>query len=183
MKRKFVAVISMVFLVVLTGCKKKESLYPEEVVDTTPVVTTPVVEENTWKVDTTDNADFVERDLEAEFQARVQENLQTVHFEYNSYVLTAESQELLLKAGKFLEEERSIRIKIEGHTDERGSTDYNLALGEKRAAAVRDYFIRFGIESIRLEITSYGKEKLIQYGCADEDCHYSNRRAQYVVIR
>lgn len=180
MKRKVIAMVAATLFISLVGCKKEVTTMPEEQVDTVVVVDTP---DNTWDVDTTPEVIFEERDLEAEFQARVKENLQTVHFEYNSYTLTPESQELLLKAAKFLQAEARLRVKIEGHTDERGSTDYNLALGEKRAAAVRDYFIRYGIEPIRLEITSYGKEKLLQFGCGSEECHFNNRRAEYVVIR
>ncbi len=181
MKKRVIATLAVTAFLSMVSCKKEVTTMPVETVDTAVVDTTP--KENIWDIDTTDEAIFEEVDLEAQFDSLVKANLQTLHFQYNSYELTSESMERLLVAAKFLSTEKSLRIKIEGHTDERGSTDFNLALGEKRAAAVRDYFTRYGIEPFRIEITSYGKEKLLEYGCATDECHFNNRRAEYVVIR
>ena len=187
MKKQIVVAVAISLFLSMMSCKKDVTTIPEETVDTVEVVdtvdTVDTVEENIWEVDTTDEAVFEEVDLEAQFDSLVKANLQTLHFAHNSYELTAESMELLVVAAKFLQTEKKLRIKVEGHTDERGSTDYNLALGEKRAAAVRDYLVRYGIESFRIEITSFGKEKLLEYGCATDDCHFNNRRAEYVVIK
>lgn len=185
MKKLVTVLVSSILIISTQSCKKNVSTMPEEKVDTVAVVdTTPVVKEETWdSVDTTDNATFEERDLEAEFAAKVKENLQTIYFDYNSYALTPEAQEKLIKAAKFLLSDKNFRIKVEGNTDERGSTGYNLSLGEKRAKVVKDFLVKYGVNPKRIEITSYGKENLVEFGCADEACHAKNRRDEFVVIK
>ena len=184
MKKLVTVFIASVLIISTQSCKKDVSTMPEENVDTVAVVDTTPIKEETWdSVDTTDNASFQERDLEAEFAAKVKENLQTIYFEYNSYTLSPEAQEKLIKAAKFLMSDNSFRIKVEGNTDERGSTGYNLSLGEKRAQVVKDFLVKYGVNPKRIEITSYGKENLVEFGCADEACHAKNRRDEFVVIK
>jgi len=172
MKKRVFAAMALCVVVGFTGCKKK------------PVITVPEpVKEVIQEVIKTPEPEIVKepevvvpvRDLDAE----IRKNLQTIKFEYDSYQLTAESKEFLSIAAKFLKVEGNISVKIEGNCDERGSTDYNMALGEKRAEAVRDYLTRAGVEASRIETISYGKENLLQVGCADEACHEANRRAEY----
>ncbi|HET7230660.1 MAG TPA: OmpA family protein, partial [Longimicrobium sp.] len=73
-----------------------------------------------------------------------------------------------------------VRIRIEGHADQRGSTEYNLALGQRRAEAVRAYLVNLGIDGSRLATTSYGKERPLVEG-DDEDAWARNRRAEFSV--
>jgi peptidoglycan-associated lipoprotein len=133
-------------------------------------------------VDTTDEVSFVEADLASEIASKVKENLKTIHFEFNSYSLDDEAVQKLLIVAKFLNEYSGIRVLIQGHCDERGSSEYNMGLGEKRARAVRDYLLNLGILPIRLEVTSMGKEMPLMAGCTEESCHWQNRRAEFVVL-
>lgn len=169
MKKRVFAAVALCVVVGFTGCKKK----PVVTIPEQPKVEVPVVKEPEPEV--IPEPVVVPRDLEAE----IRKNLQTIRFEYDSYQLTAESQEFLSIAAKFLQVEGSISVKIEGNCDERGSTDYNMALGEKRADAVRDYLTRAGVSASRIETISYGKENLLNAGCGDEECHAANRRAEY----
>ena len=107
----------------------------------------------------------------------------TLYFEYNKYDLTSESLERLATAARFMQAEPTLRVRIDGHADERGTAEYNMALGEKRAKAVEAYLERYGVEGIRLEVTSFGKEKPAQY-CSegDEECQSLNRRVEYMVL-
>jgi peptidoglycan-associated lipoprotein len=103
--------------------------------------------------------------------------LKTVHFGYDSSELTDEARQILAKNAEYLSKNQKLEILAEGHTDERGTVGYNLALGQKRAAAVRKYYLSIGIQPKRIGSLSYGKEKP---ACNDdgEDCWGKNRRVE-----
>lgn len=107
--------------------------------------------------------------------------LKDVHFGYDSYELGDSARELLRINGDWLRDNPASRIEIEGHTDSRGTGEYNLALGAKRATAVRDYLASLGVAADRISTISYGKELPI---CKDEDdaCWAQNRRAHFVIL-
>jgi peptidoglycan-associated lipoprotein len=162
----------------LPGCKKQQTTLEQ-----TPVRQEPVQKvEPPPPVDTSDNVSFKEADLEAEFQRKVRENLQVIYFDFNSYKLRQSDMDKLGVAAGFLSANQNLRILIEGHCDERGSSEYNMGLGENRARVVKDYFVNYGIPSVRIEITSWGKEKPVMTGCADDECHAKNRRVEYKVL-
>jgi len=107
--------------------------------------------------------------------------LQDVHFGYDSYELGDSARELLRINGDWLQSNASAKVEIEGHTDSRGTVEYNLALGAKRATAVRDYLASLGVPSERITTISYGKELPL---CQDESesCWAQNRRAHFVIL-
>ena len=82
-----------------------------------------------------------------------------VFFGYDSAVLSSDAQATLDRQAAFLASEPALRITIEGHCDERGTREYNLALGERRASAARDYLVAKGVNSARIRTVSYGKER------------------------
>ncbi|MBX6324237.1 MAG: peptidoglycan-associated lipoprotein Pal [Rhodospirillaceae bacterium] len=104
----------------------------------------------------------------------------TVYFGFDRYDLTPEAQAQLQKQAAWLKTYPNVSVIIEGHCDERGTREYNLALGERRANAVRDYLIALGIAPNRLQTISYGKERpaVIAF---DEAGYALNRRAVTVV--
>jgi peptidoglycan-associated lipoprotein len=104
--------------------------------------------------------------------------LQTVNFDYDSSALSAEAKTILNNNANILKANGSVRIQIEGHTDERGGIQYNIALGERRAKAARSYLIAQGVSAGRISIISYGKEKPLDYGHSEE-AWYKNRRANF----
>lgn len=106
--------------------------------------------------------------------------LQTVNYDYDSSALSAEAKSILNNNANILKDNGSVRIQIEGHTDERGGIQYNIALGERRAKAARSYLISQGVSSGRISVISYGKEKPLDYGHS-EDAWYKNRRANFRV--
>jgi peptidoglycan-associated lipoprotein len=105
----------------------------------------------------------------------------TVLFDVDSYSLRGESQQVLQKQAAWLKANPAVRLVIEGHADERGTRDYNLALGDRRAGAVREYLVSLGIDGNRLEAKSYGKERPV---CAEatESCWGENRRGYSLVM-
>ena len=99
-----------------------------------------------------------------------------VYFGYDSAELTNEAKQMLDKQSRFLRANAGLSFTIEGHCDERGTREYNLALGEQRATAVRDYLVIEGIDPDRLRVISYGKEKPAVIG-ANDMAWSKNRRA------
>jgi peptidoglycan-associated lipoprotein len=102
-----------------------------------------------------------------------------VYFEFDRWVLTNEGKKNLAESAAALKQSPSVKILVEGHCDERGTTEYNLVLGEKRAQETRRYLVTLGVKN-PVGITSYGKERPV---CTqpDESCYWKNRRAHLAV--
>ena len=113
----------------------------------------------------------------ADFQKNVQD---TVHFGFDRHDLTAEAKTALENQAEWLKKWGGVNLLIEGHCDERGTVEYNLALGEKRAHAAKHFLMSQGIDTSRLETVSYGKERPIDAGHTEE-AHAKNRRDVSVV--
>jgi peptidoglycan-associated lipoprotein len=103
-----------------------------------------------------------------------------VFFDYNSSSLNDEAKKILNVQAEWLKSDSSIRITIEGHCDERGTREYNIALGEKRANAAKNYLTSNGVEKSRIKTISFGKERPAFFGTSD-DVIAKNRRAVTVV--
>jgi peptidoglycan-associated lipoprotein len=118
------------------------------------------------------------RRLREEEQRRLakSELFKDILFEYDSYSIKSEDLGRLKKLGTWLGQNKSVKITVEGHCDERGTKEYNLALGQKRADAVKDYLTKFGIGDNRVSAVSYGKEAPVSTGHG-EDAWAANRRA------
>lgn len=104
----------------------------------------------------------------------------TVLFGYDSSQLSADAMATLDAQAALLNAKQSFRVKIEGHADERGTREYNLALGERRASATRDYLVAKGVDGSRIRIVSYGKERPAVVG-SNEDAWMKNRRSVTVL--
>ncbi len=99
-----------------------------------------------------------------------------MYFSTDSVDLSTEAQQTLANQARWLQQYAQYTITIEGHADERGTREYNIALGAKRAQAVRDYLARHGINAGRIRTVSYGKERPVAV-CNDISCWSQNRRA------
>lgn len=107
--------------------------------------------------------------------------LPPVYFAYDAFTLDAASRSSLQGHAAWLRNNPGVNIQVEGHCDERGTTEYNLALGERRAAAVRDFLIGQGIESGRVSTLSYGEERPSVTGASNEATWSRNRRGEFVL--
>lgn len=108
------------------------------------------------------------------------QNVKDAFFDYDSYQLRPDAQQALQGDAAFLKQHPEIKVTIEGHCDERGSTEYNLALGDNRARAARDALVQSGVSASQLNAISFGKEKPF---CTEsnESCWQQNRRAHFVM--
>jgi peptidoglycan-associated lipoprotein len=130
-----------------------------------------------------DSSGSVERqldDMRAEQAASAAAGLRDVFFGYDSWTITEEGRQTLVRDADWLKSNPTAGIKIEGHCDERGTAAYNLVLGEKRAKSVRNYLVELGVSANRLAVVSYGKERPF---CEErgESCYQQNRRGHFVV--
>lgn len=106
-------------------------------------------------------------------------SLEDAFFDFDDFSLRSDAKSALTNDGKYLERNSSASIVIEGHCDERGSVEYNLALGEKRAKAAKEFLVSYGITSNRMTTISYGKERPYDPG-HHEEAWAKNRRAHFV---
>ncbi len=105
--------------------------------------------------------------------------LQRIHFEFDRYDVMASSEGTLQGNAQWMQENPNTVVTVEGHCDERGSVEYNLALGERRAQAAKDYMINLGVADSRIVTLTYGKERPL---CMDhnEECWWQNRRDEFL---
>lgn len=147
-KQGLTLAVVMAFLV---GCSGKDTKKPAVATPVSAPVSAPVAE-------------------------TVQELSNVVYFEFDKYELTPESRALLLAHAEKLKD-GSASVRLEGHADERGSREYNMALGEKRSNAVRDFLVLQGVKASALETVSYGEERPVATG-HDDSSWSQNRRVE-----
>ncbi len=166
------------------GCGKKN-----EAVETNPEENAPGTTEGVENVDLQEGSfegeqvggeELEGEEISGEEAETPAVELLDVFFDYDKYDLSDEARERLNQDGRLLREHKDLRIVIEGHCDERGTVQYNLALGEKRAREAKDYLVSLGIDPSRIDIVSYGKERPFALG-HDEEAWAQNRRAHFVV--
>jgi len=122
------------------------------------------------------------REREAAAAAAKGSGFENIYFGFDQYALTPEARATLKKHADWLRANRGYAMRIEGHCDERGTNEYNLALGQRRADATKKYLVGLGVDSKRLSTVSYGEEKPLDPG-HDEGAWTKNRRAQFAVTK
>lgn len=176
-------VMFFVLALLASGCAKKaaqdENMEPavtetQEVQEQqpAPVAETNVVDNSAY--DAAAAARAAERDA-AQGMARI-------HFDFDQYVLTDDAKSTLVSNAGLLRAAPAVKVLVEGHCDERGSDEYNLALGEKRALATKNYLVSLGVAADRLTIISYGEEKPLD-AAHTKEAWAQNRRADFKVKR
>jgi len=105
-----------------------------------------------------------------------------IHFAFDSSVLSQEAQDALKSKAKILKKNRELRLVIEGHCDERGTDEYNMALGERRARAAYEYLILLGVDADRMDLVSYGEERPLVED-SNEEAWAKNRRDEFRIKR
>jgi peptidoglycan-associated lipoprotein len=129
---------------------------------------------------TSNDADAARRAREAELARMRATMAERVQFDYDRSDIRPDARAVLDRKTRIMRDEPTVRLRVEGHADERGSTEYNLALGSRRAEAVRAYITAAGIPASRIDIVSYGEERPLERA-RNESAWASNRRAEFVV--
>lgn len=180
--KKFLVLFLTVILVLsfAASCKKKAKEVPpppppqaqeqpkvEKVEE--PAIKEPVL---------TEEEIFLKKTLE---EINQEKPLAMIHFDYDRYNIRPDAVPVLEANASWLKKYPTVKILVEGHCDERGTEEYNLALGEKRAKSTMDYLVSLGIAADRIRIISYGKSQPLDPG-HDETAWAKNRRAQFLII-
>ena len=161
------------------ACKKKPKEVPPpppQTQEQPPVerVEAPVVQEPQL----TEEELLLQKSLD---QINREKPLGAIYFDYDRAVVRDDARATLEGNASWMKKFRTVKVLVEGHCDERGTEEYNLALGEKRAKAAQDYMLSLGIGSDRIKIISYGKSQPTNPG-HDEGAWQMNRRAQFLII-
>lgn len=171
MNSKVLTVVGLGALAAFIGCSKPKPPPPVEPPPPRMEERTPAPQVEAPKVD--------EEALRRQrIQARIAEVFKPIYFAYDQSTLSPEGQSILQEIGKLMKEVPEITARVEGHADERGTNDYNLALGERRSMAVQDYLGSYGVQKSRLQTISYGEEKPAVMG-SDESTWAKNRRVEF----
>jgi len=173
-KRGFVLLLTVLAVITLfSGCKKKagpQTPPPAPAVSPSSPTTdwTPEKRDEALKVETT--ADYYNK----------QGVLKRIHFEVNKWEILPESREILKRNAEWVLKHAEFNLIVEGHCDERNTEAFNLALGERRANAAKEYLIGLGIAASKIQTVSYGENKPL---CSDhnEECWAKNRRAEFLL--
>lgn len=152
--RSFVLVLALVALATAFGCKTAKKVEEETI----------AADENT--LGDSDSGKAM--------------GLESIRFPYDAFTLTGEAKATLNKNAQIMKDKTSLQIQVEGHCDERGGIQYNIALGEKRANAVKKYLQDQGVKAERIATISYGKERPLDQGHSEE-AWARNRRANFAV--
>ena len=158
MKQFSLGLIAVAFALVLAGCETKPAVTPPQAATPAPAVapTSTIIPGSA-------------EDLRVNVG-------DTVHFDYNKYAILEGDKATLQRQATWLAKYPSVKVTVEGNCDERGTREYNLALGARRANAVKEYLVSLGVSAARVETISYGKERPI---CSEstESCWAQNRRS------
>lgn len=189
--RKISVLILIAFTLLFAGCSKKAVVQPEQPSEDLPAQQAVVPQKET--VAKTPDYRYQERiteqqlskigtDEEAAGYLEEKGKFDDIHFAYDQYDISRDAQITLQAVASWLNKNTSAKILIEGHCDDRGTNEYNLALGDRRAKAARDYLVALGIAAGRVETISYGEEEPL---CSEpnEECWTKNRRAHFVILK
>jgi len=161
--------LGVVSAVLLSSCAKKpvpvvEPVPPKIEATPPPIVEAPKVDEAALR--------------RQRIQAKISEIFKTIYFTYDQSFLTDDGKATCEAIGQLMKEALDITVRLEGHADERGTNEYNLALGEHRAQAIQAYLASYGVAAARLSVISYGEEKPAVEG-QDEASWAKNRRVEF----
>ncbi len=175
----YLALVLIIPAMLFTVSCQKQTVKTDEEMEEVVVEKEVVVDEKGEAVEVTSDASL-DADEAALMAARNMFLNEHIYFAFDRYNLDDVAQEVLMRKADFLRTMAGIDITIEGHADERGTNEYNLALGDRRAESAKSFLIDMGIEAYRISTVSYGEERPL---CTEqsEECWANNRRDQFVI--
>ena len=184
-------VLALLPAAALAGCKRRPAVVPTTDTTTVETVNGGMTREDSIRMaeqarqdslSQVAERDRLERERVMRETAGAREVLtEIIFFEYDSDAISDQAAERLRLKAAVLAANPTVRLRIEGHADQRGSTEYNLALGQRRAEAVRAFLANYGVDPDRFTTISYGKERPLVEGDG-EDIWSRNRRAEFAVL-
>ncbi len=177
MKKWMLAALALSLVLMFPACAKKAAKVEpaqgpavEQVEEPTAKVEKPVLSEEEL---------FQQKSLEELNKDQV---LKKINFDFDMYTIREDMKPILQANANWLLKFPTVEVLVEGHCDERGTIEYNIALGEKRAEAAKNYLVSLGMSPAKVKIISYGKSKPLVQG-VDEATYFQNRRAEFVITK
>ena len=167
-------------LIFLSGCAKKETVVSDN--DSAKTKTVTNQQQNSDGAKAVTPADKKQNDQGAKVIAtggpdqQTSNNVKDIYFDFDKYAIRSGDREILGKDASYLLANKKLTVTVEGHCDERGTAEYNMALGERRANETKKYLVNLGVKGDRIQTISYGKEKPVDPG-HNEEAWAKNRRA------
>jgi len=185
MKKYFTAagivVVMALSLIIFSGCAEKQAVVKDESVQSAPAATTSPAEPAATDDEAARKArEAKEAAAKRSAAAQAALNIQNIYFDFDKSTIRPDAREILKSKSEIFQQNSKSQIVIEGHCDERGTAEYNMALGERRAQEAKQYLINLGIDASRMQTISYGKEKPLDTR-STEEAWSINRRAQFVL--
>ena len=193
MGKKSLVIIILILCVglLLTGCPKKTVMKEEPSMRKEDAAARERAEQTMREQELKAKEEAAKKDLDTSLVAKKEPGiegtvfesslLKDIRFDFDRYDIRPQDTEILKENAALLKRYPNVKIQIEGHCDERGTTEYNIALGERRANSTKKYLLSLGISSDRLSTISYGEEKPADPGHT-EDAWGKNRRAHFVIL-
>ncbi len=170
--KTFLAVcMTCLMVMALSGCGDKKTSTPESAEITDPEALGPM---ESLETDISESEGIME--------GRTSGPMLPVYFDFDSSIIATDQIGRLESNADFIKSNKDITVRIEGNCDSRGTSEYNLALGERRALSAKKYLVNLGVEPVRLSTISWGEEKLLLFG-HDELSWAQNRRDDFVIIK
>ena len=185
MNKVFIVVVAAAILasfMLLSGCQKK-AVKPEAPPAAAEKKPEAVAKPKEPEKITEQKVEAVaSKDVEAAYAEGKEGMFADILFDYDKYDVKDSYKAEMLKVSAHMTKDSSAILSIEGHCDDRGTNEYNLALGDRRAKSVKDYLVSLGVPSSRIEMISYGEERPV---CSQQtdDCWAKNRRAHFVLLK
>ncbi len=179
---KYVCIVMIAGIFLLAGCAQK-AVQPTQKPITSTIIEKPLAEQGEAGKGgiTEEELARAERErLLREKESMVDAILQDIGFDFDSYVIRSSEFAKIEGVGNWLKQEKTTKIVVEGHCDERGTIEYNLVLGQKRAEAIKDQLLKMGLDANRIKTVSFGKEVPVDPGHAEE-AWAKNRRAHFKI--
>lgn len=193
-----VAAVIILFFATMTACAKKTvtNVEQEDVVKIEQAadsmdsankdamaekVTDENIDEGMGAAESLDTQNLASSDSEP-LEGRTSVNLFPLYFDFDQSIIRTDQVERIVKNADFMKSNPGIKVRIEGNCDERGTNEYNMALGQRRALSGKQYLVNLGVEEYRLDTISYGEEQPINFG-HDELSWSQNRRDDFVIIK
>jgi peptidoglycan-associated lipoprotein len=177
MKKWLLVLVALSLILMFNACGKKAAKVApvqepvvEKVEEPTAQVEKPVLSEEEL---------FQQKSLE---ELNKDQILKRINFDFDKYTIRDDMKSIMQANANWLLKFASVEVLVEGHCDERGTIEYNIALGEKRAEAAKNYLVSLGMNPAKIKIISYGKSKPLVAG-VDEETYFQNRRAEFVITK
>lgn len=180
--KRFFLVVAVILGLSVFGCAERKAVAPTQPQEMQPQTkASDESKKSKEKITEQEMAKVESKDVSSKYE-EIYGMFKDIYFDYDKYDVREEGKQTLKTVADYLRKNTAHKILVEGHCDERGTSEYNLGLGDKRARAAKDYLVSLGVPSSRIDTISYGKEKP---ACSEhsEDCWAKSRRDHLVVLK